>query len=63
MIPQDQVEAIRDALEAAGTSHGVHVYSEADHGFNCDQRDSFNPASAEDAWGRSLSLLRAELLD
>ena len=63
MIPQDQVEAIRDALEAAGTSHAVHVYGEADHGFNCDQRDSFDATSAEDAWGRSLSLFRAELLE
>jgi carboxymethylenebutenolidase len=63
MLPQDQVEAIRDALESTGTSHGIHVYGEADHGFNCDQRDSFNAASAQDAWGRSISLFRAELLD
>ena len=62
MIPQDQVEAIRAALEEAGTAHGVHVYSEADHGFNCDQRESFNATSAQDAWGRSLSLFRAELV-
>ncbi|MEE3326890.1 MAG: dienelactone hydrolase family protein [Myxococcota bacterium] len=63
MIPQDQVEAVRGALESAGTPHSVHVYDEADHGFNCDQRDSFHPESAQDAWGRSMALFNSELRD
>ena len=63
MIPMDQVEAIRGALEAAGANHDVQVYEEADHGFNCDQRESFHAASAQDAWGRSIALFKNELRD
>ena len=61
MIPMDQVDAVRSALEAAGTSHSVHVYEEADHGFNCDQRESFHPDSAKDAWARSMALFNDQL--
>ena len=56
MIPQDQVEAIRKALEAAGTSHEVVVYPDADHGFNCDRRATYHKASADDAWSKMLAL-------
>ena len=50
MIPGDQIEAIRKALRGAGVKHEVHVYPDADHGFNCDQRASYHAASARDAW-------------
>jgi len=56
MIPQDQVGAIRDALEQARIAHDVHVYADADHGFNCDQRATYHEASAKDAWQRTLAL-------
>jgi carboxymethylenebutenolidase len=61
MIPQSQVEEIREALATAGTRHAVHVYSGADHGFNCDQRATYHEASAKDAWGKMLGLFREEL--
>ena len=61
MIPADQVETIRQALRGAGTRHEVVVYDDADHGFNCDQRASFDGPSAEDAWRRSMDLFNAEL--
>ena len=35
----------------------VHIY-DADHGFNCDQRDSYNAAAAKLARERTLELLR-----
>ena len=56
MIPPDHVETIRKALEAAGTSHEVVVYPDADHGFNCDRRASFHKASSDDAWEKMLAL-------
>lgn len=56
MIPEDQVEAVRKALEAAGGGHEVVVYPDADHGFNCDKRDSYNAEAAGDAWARTLKL-------
>ena len=61
MIPLDQVDAIRKALEAAGTRHEVVVYDEADHGFNCDQRATWHEPSARDAWTRTVALFNEEL--
>ncbi len=61
MIPQDQVSAIRKALEQTGGSHEVVVYDDADHGFNCDQRESYHEASANDAWSRTLALFSKTL--
>ena len=29
-------------------------YSDAEHGFHCDARDSYHEASATDAWQRTL---------
>jgi carboxymethylenebutenolidase len=61
MIPGDQVEAVRKSLAEAETRHDVRVYEHADHGFNCDQRASFNSDAATDAWTRTLSLFNEEL--
>lgn len=61
MIPADQVEAVRGALADAGTRHDVTVYEDADHGFHCDQRATFNKAAAEDAWAKTVALFNSEL--
>jgi carboxymethylenebutenolidase len=61
MIPQEQVSAIREALEQTGGSHEVVVYPDADHGFNCNQRESYHEASAIDAWSRTLALFSKTL--
>jgi len=61
MIPQDQVAAIRAALEAAGTRHEVVVYPGADHGFFCDQRGTYQKEAAADAWTRVKALFGEEL--
>lgn len=56
MIPKDQVDALRSALDDSGVAHDVHVYDEADHGFHCDQRATYHEASAKDAWRRTFEL-------
>lgn len=61
MIPLDQVDAVRNALKNAGVDHAVEVYSEADHGFHCDQRASYHAASAKDAWTKTLALFEKKL--
>ena len=61
LIPQVQVQAINVALSDAGVAHEVHVYDGADHGFNCDQRASFDEAASQDAWSRTLELFASEL--
>ena len=53
MIP---VAGVR-ALAAAHPAMEVHLYA-AGHGFNCDQRASFDPAAAAVARERSLAFLR-----
>jgi carboxymethylenebutenolidase len=61
MIPEVQVAAVRAALKAAGTRHEIVVYDDADHGFHCDQRESFNAAASGDAWQRVTALFAEEL--
>ena len=51
-IPLTDVERVKEALPDVP----VHVY-DADHGFNCDHRASFDAASAELARERTLALL------
>ena len=61
LIPSDQVEAIQASLNENGTSHEVHVYAEADHGFHCDQRGTYHEASAKDAWEKTKALFASTL--
>jgi carboxymethylenebutenolidase len=61
MIPDDQVDAIRQSLANSNIRHDVQVYQDADHGFHCDQRATFNSSAAADAWGRTVALFNEEL--
>jgi carboxymethylenebutenolidase len=57
LIPPETVDAIR-----AGRPDGVfHVYAEAGHGFNCDERHEFHAASARLALERTLEFLRRHI--
>ena len=60
-IASDQVDAIRAALGEAGIRHEVVCYEEAEHGFHCDQRESFDALASRDAWTRTLELFKQEL--
>ncbi|MGO9454190.1 MAG: dienelactone hydrolase family protein [Candidatus Binataceae bacterium] len=59
-IPLEAREAARNALAGHDRAE-FHVYAEAQHGFNCDQRASFHPFAAQLARARSLGLLRQTL--
>ena len=52
--PED-VATIEARVQAAGITHDFKSYPGAGHGFNCDERGSYNEAAAEDAWARTLS--------
>jgi carboxymethylenebutenolidase len=55
-IPLDTVEAFRKTQPQVE----VHVYA-ANHGFNCDQRGSFNEAAAKLARQRTLAFFNQHL--
>jgi len=49
--------AVTEAIRAAGKPF-VHVeFSDADHGFFCDARSSYNPNAARQAWALALAFL------
>ena len=50
-----------DKVQAAHPDVQIFWYDNADHGFNCDQRDSYNPGAARLARERSLAFLKQHL--
>jgi carboxymethylenebutenolidase len=53
----DQVQAVTDALRKAGKNYTNVEISDADHGFFCDARPSYNPVAAAHAWALVLAFL------
>ena len=51
--PED-VQIIEDKLKKAGVNYDFKSYDGAGHGFNCNERDSYHEASANDALTRTL---------
>lgn len=60
-IPVEDVEQLREALEAAPVDTEVVRYPDAGHGFHCDVRDSYHEAAAKDAWSRTLDWFQGRL--
>ena len=60
-IPLDQVKALQAEAARLGKSLEVHVYPKAPHGFFCDERDSYRPDAAADAWKRLTAFLAQHL--
>jgi carboxymethylenebutenolidase len=53
-IPVEQVERLRAAAASTSAPTEVVRYPDAAHGFNCDERPSYSPDAAADAWRRML---------
>jgi carboxymethylenebutenolidase len=49
-IGREKQNAIAAALKAAGKQYADIEFSEAEHGFFCDQRSSYNPEAAKESW-------------
>jgi len=60
-IPQQQVQNIIEAVQAAGKDYINVVLSYAGHGFNCDARSSYNPDAAKEAWAMTLAYFENKL--
>ncbi|MEM5430939.1 dienelactone hydrolase family protein [Cupriavidus oxalaticus] len=59
-IPPAAVQGVRDAM-AGKPGTEIHVYGNADHGFNCWARASYHQPSAALAHGRALAFLAQTL--
>lgn len=53
-IPVEDVETLRKALTDATVETDIVRYADAEHGFHCNERPSFNPEASKDAWARTL---------
>jgi carboxymethylenebutenolidase len=51
-IPGEHVDKIKQRLAQLGKNAETHVYAEADHGFFCDERSSYDAGAAGDSWER-----------
>lgn len=58
LIPLEQVDQIEAELKKQNIPHRIFRYDGADHGFFCDQRASYQPSAAQDAWERVKGLFQ-----
>jgi len=57
MIPMDQVRRVDETLKRLKKTAEVKVYKGAGHGFFCNDRASYDPAAAQNAWETTRSWL------
>ncbi len=59
-ITAADIDAMRAALAKAGkTNSRIDVFTDAQHGFNADYRDSYNEKDAKEGWSRMLAWFKA----
>lgn len=61
-IGEEQRSSVRKAMTGASKPFVETLFSFADHGFFCDQRASYNPDAARDAWALTTSFLDAQAM-
>ena len=54
-ISLESIERMRGALKVLDDESEIHVYPEAQHGFNADYRPSYKKDDAQDAWKKMLA--------
>jgi carboxymethylenebutenolidase len=58
-IPPEQRDAVIDSLRKAGKTYANVEFSDAGHGFNCDERASYQPRAARQSWAMLLEFLQS----
>jgi len=61
LIPQEHVDKITAELTNKKVNFQIKVYPDATHGFFCDERPSYHPDSAKDAWEKLKSFFAQHL--
>jgi carboxymethylenebutenolidase len=60
-IPKAETLAVADALKNAKKTYVCVEFSDADHGFICDARPSYNPQAAAESWALTHAFLADHL--
>ncbi|WP_022824637.1 dienelactone hydrolase family protein [Hymenobacter norwichensis] len=60
-ISKAHIAEVTEAVDAAGKPYINTVISYADHGFHCDERPSYHPQAAAEAWALTLAFFREKL--
>ena len=61
-IKPEHVQTVTDAIKAAGRDYINVEISYADHAFFCDERPSYHPQAALEAWGMTKAFLKNKLM-
>lgn len=60
-IPLQRVEQMESRLQELGKEYQLKIYNDADHGFFCHERSSYNYEAAEDSWHELVYFFRQHL--
>ena len=60
-ILPEHIDALEKGLKASNKKYINVVLSDADHGFNCDEKPAYNPKAAKEAWAMTLAFLENNL--
>ena len=60
-IAPEHIETTITALKKSDKEYINTVFSYADHGFHCDERESYHPLAAKEAWAMTLAFFCARL--
>ncbi|HKM99369.1 MAG TPA: dienelactone hydrolase family protein [Candidatus Binataceae bacterium] len=61
-IPAAEVSRFRDALKAASKQFELILYPDADHGFMNEERPSYHPRHAAEAWEHTIAFFKTHLI-
>lgn len=61
-IKSDRIQQIESRLQELNLEYKLKVYPDADHGFFCHERSSYNQLAAEDSWQELTQFFRQYLL-
>ena len=60
-IPPERIQQIESRFQELGKEYRLKVYPDADHGFFCHERSSYNRQAAEDSWQELTRFFREHL--
>ncbi|MGK7937089.1 MAG: dienelactone hydrolase family protein [Xenococcaceae cyanobacterium] len=60
-IPKERIQQIDSRFQELGKNYQLKVYENAEHGFFCHERSSYNLLAAEDAWYELTEFLKKYL--